>query len=171
MALVNDAKLAEVFKVSRQHVHVLVKAGMPKAGRGQYDAAKCAIWYIHYLQEALKKKTPQNESVEAQDLRKEKAGLVRTQKELAELDLAVKRRQLISVEDSARIWEDAVTRTRSRLLAAVNKHAGQVVGLKKPMQARAALELIVHEALQEMVALGDEQKSESEANIPYRKNR
>lgn len=159
MAIVNAEKLGELLRLTKQRIYQLVKVGMPKTGRGQFDAAKCTLWYVHFLQDALNRKTPQNNSEENKDLRKEKTLLIRVQRELAELQLAEKRRQLISVLDSAAIWEDAIIRTRARLLAVKNKHAGQLVGLKSIKEAQAKLDVIIVEALQEMVAVGDEDKT------------
>jgi hypothetical protein len=33
-----------------------VKEGLPREKRGQYDAVKCMLWYIRYLQAVIDKK-------------------------------------------------------------------------------------------------------------------
>lgn len=54
-AIVNAEKIAQALNLTESRVHQLVKEGLPKEGRGQYDAVKCIRWYIVYLQNAIEK--------------------------------------------------------------------------------------------------------------------
>jgi len=156
MPSVSVAAVAKALNVTTRRVQQLIDEGMPREARGKYDLGKCMLWYIRFLQEALTKKTPVNDTAEAQDLKKERAGLTKAQKEMAELELAEKRADLISVNDAAAIWEGAIARARARLLSAVNKHAGKILGIKTPAQARIKLEEIAYEALNELVGVADD---------------
>ena len=42
---------------SERRVQQLVKEGMPRDARGQYNPIKCGAWYVRYLQAAIEKKT------------------------------------------------------------------------------------------------------------------
>ena len=57
MAIVNAEKVAQALSLTEPRVHQLVNEGLPKEGRGQYDAVKCMLWYIRYLQNAIEKRT------------------------------------------------------------------------------------------------------------------
>ena len=56
MATVDVTKVASALNLTKQRVQQLVKEGLPREGRGQYDPMKCMLWYIRYLQQALEKK-------------------------------------------------------------------------------------------------------------------
>ena len=62
MPIVDVERVAQALNLDARRVQQLVKLGMPKEGRGQYDAVKCLLWYIRYLQAALeKKRTPDHD--------------------------------------------------------------------------------------------------------------
>lgn len=49
MALVSVHKISEAFGISARKVQQLVLEGMPREVHGQYDLAKCMLWYARYL--------------------------------------------------------------------------------------------------------------------------
>src|SRR5882724_3573536 len=57
MPTVNVTKLANALNLSEQRVQQLVHEGMPREARGQYDAVKCMLWYIRYLQNVIEKRS------------------------------------------------------------------------------------------------------------------
>ena len=44
MPLVNVERVAQALNLQKRRVQQLVKEGMPKEGRGQYDPVKCMLW-------------------------------------------------------------------------------------------------------------------------------
>jgi hypothetical protein len=57
MPTVNAEKIARVLNLTESRVHQLVKEGLPKEARGQYDPIKCMVWYVRYLQRVIEKRT------------------------------------------------------------------------------------------------------------------
>ena len=57
MSTINVTRLAQFLNLTEQRVQQLVKEGMPRAARGQYDAIKCTSWYVRYLQAAIERRT------------------------------------------------------------------------------------------------------------------
>jgi hypothetical protein len=57
MPLVDVTRVAQALNLTESRVHQLVKEGLPRENRGQYDAVKCLLWYIRYLQAVIEKKT------------------------------------------------------------------------------------------------------------------
>jgi hypothetical protein len=53
MPTVEVQQLTRFLNLSERRIGQLVKEGMPKEGRGQYDPIKCAGWYVRYLQAAI----------------------------------------------------------------------------------------------------------------------
>jgi phage terminase Nu1 subunit (DNA packaging protein) len=80
----------------------------------------------------------------------EKARLSRAQAELRELDLAERRRQLISSETIEHIWSDMVTSARSRLLGLPSKCAPLAFGAESVAVAEDVLKTAIFEALSEL---------------------
>jgi len=56
VAIVKAEKVAQALNLTESRVHQLVKEGLSKEGRGQYDAVKCMLWYVRYLQNAIEKR-------------------------------------------------------------------------------------------------------------------
>jgi hypothetical protein len=56
MPTVGVQKVSKFLKITEQRVQQLVKEGLMRESRGQYDPVKCMLWYIRYLQNALERK-------------------------------------------------------------------------------------------------------------------
>jgi hypothetical protein len=57
MPTVSAEKIARALNLTESRVHQLVKEGLPKEGRGQFDPVKCMAFYIRYLQNKIEQKT------------------------------------------------------------------------------------------------------------------
>ena len=57
MPITDVERVAQALNLTRSRVAQLVKQGMPKEGRGQYDPVKYMLWYIRFLQTAIEKKS------------------------------------------------------------------------------------------------------------------
>jgi hypothetical protein len=57
MPTVDVTKVVKFLNVTPRRVQQLVKEGMPRDARGQYNPIKCGAWYVRYLQAAIEKKT------------------------------------------------------------------------------------------------------------------
>lgn len=82
----------------------------------------------------------------SKDLNAERARLASAQAEKAEMEIAEKKGDLLPVDSVAALWARVLTDCKSKLLSLPSKLAPQVVG-KKREQARAIIELAIHDAL------------------------
>lgn len=163
MALVGSPQIANALNLTKRRVEQLVHEGLPREERGKYDLGKCMLWYIRYLQTALEKKgvAGLTDGEGAAQIKVERARLLKADASLREIELATKRGQVIEIEFAGKLWDDATIRARARLLGSINKNAPQLVGIKNVAQAMDLLTSIAHEALAELVALGDDVDIES----------
>ena len=90
MAIVDVERVASALNLTRQRVAQLVKEGLPREKRGEYDLIKCLLWYIRYLQAQVSRLSPNVDALggELDSERKERIGLLRADRELKELKLA-----------------------------------------------------------------------------------
>jgi phage terminase Nu1 subunit (DNA packaging protein) len=51
MSFVDVLKVAQALNLEVRRVQQLVKEGIPREARGQYDAVKCMLFYIRYLRD------------------------------------------------------------------------------------------------------------------------
>jgi hypothetical protein len=87
-----------------RHVQRLVKEGMPKASRGNYDEVACLSWYVDYLQEKLKGGgAGMGAGAPGQLTGRERLANAKAERE--EYNLAIDRKQLLTVAD----WEHAMS--------------------------------------------------------------
>src|ERR1043166_7660579 len=92
-------KIATEFGLTTARVHQLVELGMPKESRGRYDVMKCYRWYVQYLRKCLEQKAaPMNDGSYSGE-RVERIRLLKANAELREMELAVKRGELLTVAE------------------------------------------------------------------------
>jgi len=90
------------------------------------------------------------ESARPADLEEAKARKMAAEAELAELELAKARGDLITVDDAVKGAEKLFERLRARLIAVPGKEAHRFVGIKRLPQANKALRDVVDSALVEL---------------------
>jgi phage terminase Nu1 subunit (DNA packaging protein) len=115
MPTVEVQQLTRFLNLSERRICQLVKEGMPKEARGQYDPIKCAARYIRYLQNALEKKAVPTLDGGFAGEREERVRLIRADADLKEIELAKERGQLIVGQD-VRIMTDLVITPRQGCL-------------------------------------------------------
>ena len=148
MASVEVSRLAQALNVTKSWVHQLVKEGMPQESRGRYDLGKCMLWYIRYLQAALKKRSPLTEggNVNAQ---RESAALrmVEAEAALKEMELSRERGLLVSLVDFEKMFTDLVVTTKAQFLAMPSRIAPELVGQESRVAVQEKLEKAIKEVL------------------------
>ena len=153
MALVASVAVAQALNITSRRVEQLVKEGMPRAGRGRYDLGACLLWYVRYLQKALEARSPRTNTGaggDASDFGDAKLRSARADAHLKELELSRQRGEVVEVEAAARLWDEAVTGMRAKLVASINATAVRCVGLETIAQAHVVLRSMVNDALQEV---------------------
>ena len=131
MPQVEIKQLMQALNVSEVHVGRLVKEGMPKEARGKYDLGKCMLWYIRYLQGALKRRSG-NVDETGRTESHERLRLLSAEAELKELELARERGDFIALPDLEKMLTDLVVTTKARILAVSQRVSAQLVGLDRP---------------------------------------
>jgi hypothetical protein len=124
-----------------------VTAGMPKEARGEYDLAKCMLWYIRFLQKSLQQKGTMDADGNVTIGRSERARLTKAQADLAEIELAKAQGAVIAIEEHASILSDLVQETKARFMSLPPRAAADIVGETSRVMVQAKLEKHVMAAL------------------------
>jgi phage terminase Nu1 subunit (DNA packaging protein) len=147
MPTVNVTKVASALNLDPRRVQQLVKEGMPRVSRGQYDPVKCMVWYIRYLQRAIEKKTVPTIDGGFVSERMERLRLLRADADLKEMELAKERSQLVALPDVEAILIDLVLTTKARIMAIPPRLAPELVGETSRVMIQAKLEKAYKESL------------------------
>jgi phage terminase Nu1 subunit (DNA packaging protein) len=154
MATVNVTRVASFLNLTEQRVQQLVKEGMPRESRGQYDAIKCAAWYIRYLQNALEKRAVPTLDGRFVGEREERVRLLRAEATLKEIELAKEQGQMIALSDVEATLTDLVLTTKSRIMAIPPRLAPELVGETSRVMVQAKIEKACKEALAYLAKAG-----------------
>jgi phage terminase Nu1 subunit (DNA packaging protein) len=150
MPLTDVGRVAQALNLTEQRVQQLVKEGLPREGRGQYDAVKCMLWYIRYLQAVIEKKAVNladpGGAVYAGE-REERVRLLRADADLREIELAKERSQLVTLADVEAFHTELVLTTKARMMAIPPRVATELVGETSRVMIQAKLEKAIKEAL------------------------
>ena len=150
MALVDVRKLASAMNVTTRRVAQLVHDGLPREERGKYELGKCLLWYIRYLQNALEHRAVQTPDGEVTSIREERLALLRLDRELREIELAEKRKQLVAIPDVEKAMSDLVLMTKARIMAVAPRLAADLVGESSRVMIQAKIEKEIRTALSHM---------------------
>jgi hypothetical protein len=156
MAIVDVERVANALNLTRQRVAQLVKEGLPREKRGEYDPVKCMLWYIRYLQAQVSRLSPNvaSQGGELDSERKERIGLLRAERELKELELARERGEYMALDDVEKTMTDLVVVTRARILTVANRVAPQLVGESQAV-IEAKLDRALKDALTALAKCGE----------------
>src|SRR5690242_19449917 len=91
---VSREKLAQIFDCTPRWVSRLVEEGMPKKGRGQFDLARCLLWYIRYQARIVNRRENGPEG-QMKRIREQQIALLSHKAEAAEYELARLRREYV----------------------------------------------------------------------------
>jgi phage terminase Nu1 subunit (DNA packaging protein) len=147
MPTVDVTKVASALNLTEQRVQQLVKEGMPRESRGQYDPVKCMLWYIRYLQQALEKKAVPTLDGGFVGEREERVRLLRADADLREMELARERGLVVALPDIEKQLTDLVLTTKARIMAIAPRLAPELVGETSRVMIQAKLEKACKEAL------------------------
>ena len=146
---VSASELARLMNLesTRRVQQLVADEGMPKAARGRYEAQKCVLWYIRYLQRCLEKRqiTYGDNDMDAFRSRKMAADA-----ELTELELARVRGDQVPVETFRETVSGIATKIRAQLLAAPGRYSARIVGVDSLPDAQRHLDAIVRDVLNEL---------------------
>ena len=154
MAIVNAEKVAQALNLTESRVDQLVKEGLPKEGRGQYDPVKCMLFYVRYLQNAIEKRTAPALDGAFVGERRERIRLLRVAADLKEARLAKERSQLVAVSDVEAMTKDLVRTTTAEIMAIAPRLAPELVGETSRAMIQAKIERACKESLARLAKMG-----------------
>lgn len=125
----------------------LVKQGMPKEDRGQYDPVRCMFWYLGRLRRSVHHKETANDEGGTSNLQAERKRLVKMQADREELNLAKARGEVIAIADHEAILADMAMEVKARVMGVGPRVAPKLVGLESRVQVQAVLETAHKEVL------------------------
>jgi len=161
MATVDVGKVASALNLTRQRVQQLVKEGLPREARGRYDAVKCMLWYVRYLQGVLEKRSMLTPDGGSSGERAERVRLLRAHADLREMELASQRSSVISVADYERTLAGFILTVKARVMAIAPRVAHEVTGQTSRVMIQALIEKQCKEALSYLA------KSENYKNLGF----
>jgi len=147
MSTINVSKVAAFLNLTEQRIQQLVKEGMPRESRGQYDPIKCAYFYLRYLQNALERKSVPTLDGGCVGQREERVRLLRADADLREMELAKERGLMVAISDVEREMTDLVLTTKARIMAIPPRLAPELVGETSRVMIQAKLERACKESL------------------------
>jgi phage terminase Nu1 subunit (DNA packaging protein) len=148
MAYANLDQVAHLLMLTPRQVNNLVKEGMPKVARGEYDVVAVVHWYIRKMK-AQVDAARRGDETEVQA----RARLVKATADLREMDLAKQREEVIGLLDVRANLEEVLVATRAKIIGLPRRAAPQLVGRDSPAEIQKFLEELVYEALDELANL------------------
>ena len=145
MAAVTGDQVAKYFGLTLARVTQLVKEGMPRKGKGQYDLGECAAWYIRFLQAKLKGRPGGEEGAK---LNETKDRLLSIQVERESIALEKEKGSMILVSDAQKVWTDALSAVRARVNTIPAQATPRIVGETNQLIIRGTIEKECNRALE-----------------------
>lgn len=141
-------QVAKALDLSTKMVNDLIARGtITKQPRGKYDVEEATKEYIRHIREVAAGRLRAGEL----DLAEERARLAKEQADAKEMENAIARGDLVHINDVAEQFGKQAAAVRTRLLAIPSKAAPLVISSEKPAEARAIIEDMIEEALNELV--------------------
>lgn len=129
----------------------LIKEGIiDKQDRGKYEVDAVRLQYLKHIRNLAGNN---NNNLE---LGAERARLAKEQADAKEMENAVERGDLVYIEKVARQFEQQLTKTRNKLLAAPTKVAAEAHAAATVKEVREIIEVAIIEALDELVGYNKE---------------
>jgi phage terminase Nu1 subunit (DNA packaging protein) len=151
--LLTQDDFADRLGLSTRQVRNLEKSGLPTRSRGGkklYPWGGCLAWYISFkVQTAVTAASPA-------DFDEAKTRKMAAEAEIAELDLAIKRQQLITQDDHRREMVTWVEPIAAALRAFPGRHATQLTDLSTPGEVEMVLQKGINEIMEQVQRLDPE---------------
>ncbi len=151
--MVTQVQLSDHLGISTTVISDLTSRGiLEKNGKRGYDLEKCRLSYLGHLRDIAANRLKDGDL----DLGAERARLAKEQADAKEMENAVERGDLVYIEKVARQFEQQLTKTRNKLLAAPTKVAAEAHAAATVKEVREIIEVAIIEALDELVGYNKE---------------
>lgn len=143
--------IAKFLRKDIRTIQNYAKKGMPREGKGQYDFIKVCDWYIKHLEaELLAAKRGDETEAHA------RARLMMYRANLAEIELAKKRAEVITVEDAEKELQKILTAINTKIRAYPRGSSVELSGIDQPADVEEFLnKTLVNELLTELYSISD----------------
>lgn len=136
--------ICKLLDLSERRVQQLSAEGViPRAERGRYELEAAIRGYVHYLRD----RSLDGGVVSLEEARKRK---IAAEAELAEIELAKARADVVAIDDVAKQWDTILANVRTRFLALPTKVAPMVAPETDQSLVKEFIEDAVHTALGEL---------------------
>lgn len=150
----SQAELMRVTGLSRQTLAELAREpDCPQKQSGNNRVYPWPGWMTWYTERRVARAV---ERVRPADYDEAKARKTAAEAELAELELARERGDLVAMDDAMVVFEDRLERLRARLVAIPSKEAHRFLGLTKMGEAVGELRSVVDGVMGEISGEGDD---------------
>ena len=147
--------IAKLLRLTERRVQQLSKEGViPKAERGRYELAPAVQGYIGYLQDRVAPKGDEGGGI---DYHVEKARKTKAEADIAEMEVAKRRGELIDTVDVKEAWQSILTEVRANLLHNVPV---RIAAAAKAEDDEAALKSLVKAEIVEALRVISEKNGE-----------
>jgi phage terminase Nu1 subunit (DNA packaging protein) len=143
--LVGIGAIAERLRLTPRRIQQLAGEGLPRVTRGKYDVDAVLDWYIARLERQLARQTDEDGEIAKRE--KEEMRLLSARADLQEIDLATKRRELVSIADVEKQMIDLVVTTKARILTVPARVAPEILGELSRVMVQAKIEKALKDSL------------------------
>jgi phage terminase Nu1 subunit (DNA packaging protein) len=143
--LVGIAAIAERLRLTPRRIQQLAGEGLPRVTRGKYDVDAVLDWYVAKLERQLARQTDEDGDIALRE--KEEMRMLSAKADLQELDLASRRRELVSIADVEKTMTDLVITTKARILTVPARVAPEILGEQSRVMVQAKIEKALKESL------------------------
>lgn len=145
---ISGSKLAAEFGVSRMRVSQLAAEGViPKGRDGKFDVLEAYRAYCSFLRKALAARPVPEPGAKHGTIVDARRRKITADAEMAELELARERGQLVSIADVEREMTNLIVTTKARMMAVGGRVAPELVGETSRNLIAAKIEKATKEAL------------------------
>lgn len=142
--------IARLLVITPRRLQQLTKEGyLPKSERGRYELVPVVQAYIRYLRDRAVKGDLGDD-----DFGTHKTRLIKAKADIAEIEAAQLRQELLPRGLVIQTWQGIVAAARARLLALPSKAAHQLLGARTLVEAEEVVRGYVYEALTELARDG-----------------
>ncbi len=145
--IVDAPTLAVWCNLSVRRIHQFVELGMPKIGRGRFDAKVCVNWYVKFMQNALENKGAPVADDGVAIFRGQRARSLLASAELKEFELDKKRSSLVTRADADKAFAEFERMVRARISTVAAPLAKELRGETSMVMATAKIERALDAAL------------------------
>lgn len=124
--------------------------GSPKRTQAARPTSGVYSKVLRWVAEQREKGSSEDDREFTMDWREARRRKVAAQASLAELELGIKQRKLVFIDDATKLWANQITNCRTRLLGIPSKLSPLVAVEVDPVKCQALIQEEIHQTLKEL---------------------